>query len=498
MPIGHGASAVAAGNALLSKLVDDHDAGAVAHISVHQFDHGGSKVRGLRADESIQMGSPVLVVPRRLSKLAGDIRSARFRAVPAGTARLGIWLAERRVALAERRAQCSLDPEGCGVSPTWHAYVDALPSLRDYQEQGLPIVAPDEELRLVESLPRLGGVASWVRHERSALERDLDAYNTARGNRPRLTWDDALWGRATAISRSFESSEPGEPDVKVVPGVDLLNHAGADANVTYGDTETHDGAVVVAATRDIKRGEELTVDYAAADAETMLKSWGITQDAPHGRWAADDCARLRAADLGNHGGAFLRTMATVVSQNCPNSDELPAATSRGAQVMPAELSSGGAPGVPPIESPTKLVALETLASPSATPLQRAMASTALSEEMSPLQAAGLAGAAGLATGGVVGAASPAATGAIGRFTSSLQSASQPAASNVLLGKGAPYVLAPAALMAQSSGRAAGANRGLPKTTEKLLLAADQGPRLAMFSPISQSRGRNKFLEAWTR
>merc|ERR1712187_512329 len=75
-------------------------------------------------------------------------------------------------------------------------YLDSLPSLAEYREQGLPLAAPEADLEILAKLPRLSSIPVKVKDTKAALKQALILYNKTNmksGSATPLEWEDALW-----------------------------------------------------------------------------------------------------------------------------------------------------------------------------------------------------------------------------------------------------------------------------------------------------------------
>ena len=88
----------------------------------------------------------------------------------------------------------------------------------------------------------------------------------------------AAFRRAQAILLSRAHSGDGKP-LALVPGLDLLNHGGDDANAAVRFAAA-DGAFELVATRDVAAGHELLIDYGLCASHRLLRLYGFV---PHGR-----------------------------------------------------------------------------------------------------------------------------------------------------------------------------------------------------------------------
>jgi hypothetical protein len=117
------------------------------------------------------------------------------------------------------------------------------------------------------------------------------------GGGPPLSLHQFRWGQALLLSRAH--SGEGKP-LALVPGLDLLNHAGscAGARVRFSEDE-NGGSFELVAIRDHAVGDELRIDYGVRGSHQLLRQYGfvapVTSAEPGsvgGSLAADEEVRL--------------------------------------------------------------------------------------------------------------------------------------------------------------------------------------------------------------
>merc|ERR1719454_1836351 len=89
------------------------------------------------------------------------------------------------------------------------------------------MMAPVNELRMGAKLPKLAEIASKVHADQEEVSTDLSKYNDNAGRK--LTFDDALWGRAVANSRAMDFGQCAP--LALVPIADMMNNSELAPNV---------------------------------------------------------------------------------------------------------------------------------------------------------------------------------------------------------------------------------------------------------------------------
>merc|ERR1712176_749731 len=105
-----------------------------------------------------------------------DVQGSRFDKM-GDSYKLAFLVAEvKKPALTTHNLQDHQDQlisEATNTSPKLVAlakYLDLLPSLADYQKQGLPLTASDADLKVLAKLPHLRETAQWVHDKRQELQ----------------------------------------------------------------------------------------------------------------------------------------------------------------------------------------------------------------------------------------------------------------------------------------------------------------------------------------
>ncbi|CAJ1373744.1 unnamed protein product [Effrenium voratum] len=276
-------------------------------FEIRTFSHNGKMVRGLAATGNFKAGEPIMLIPKPLlleSAVAGA--APRFAGAKKAAGKLALLLAERRAELLS----------GQSVMPSeqqkfWQEYFATLPSLQEYRRGSL-IAAPEEDLRSLQGLPRLGRVAERLLGPRQRLKEALDLYNERRENRPKLSWEDALWGFAVSTTRGANGI--------IVPILDFINTAEDPAanNVHFVEMANGPGkAVFVVAgnnLQEIQTGEELLADYGHHGLR-LLTQYGVQNNASGASedFSSADCAQLRRAKLDS---VALEPLKSFVAERC--------------------------------------------------------------------------------------------------------------------------------------------------------------------------------------
>lgn len=328
----------------------------IADMEVREFQHGVHKVRGLSSKVGIAKGEIVLVVPKPLRTVPEDTQDERFGSPrsPEPT-HLGLWLAEKRAAFLSKPKQASArlesqakvgEPAGGGFKPHsatppspkeryWETYIRSIPTIEELKSQGIPLLQPKEDLDKLASLPHVGIIPKFVEATKQELWEHLSEYNKKRGQRPALSWTDALWGRAAADSRGFSCE-----GASLVPVADLMNSTSSGSARSVGAlprSGMDSGANVVGhcdgaflnlttfvAKSNIEPGQELLVSYAAEDPGStpsglgpwLVKKYGIAEGAEPEPWTATECRPFQRANFASSKSPLLRIVDELARRNC--------------------------------------------------------------------------------------------------------------------------------------------------------------------------------------
>jgi len=104
--------------------------------------------------------------------------------------------------------------------------------------------------------------------------------------------------QAALLSRAHAGK--GKP-LALVPGLDLLNHAGGEANAAV-ELDAVSGAFQLVVSRDLQSGEQLTIDYGALPPHKFLRLYGFVPPAA-GPGSSDEEVLLQLLPTGAEGAA---------------------------------------------------------------------------------------------------------------------------------------------------------------------------------------------------
>jgi len=293
----------------------------IADLEVREFQHGAHKVRGLSSKVGISKGEILLVVPKPMRSAPEDTRDERFGSPPEPEpAHLGLWLAEKRAELLSKPMQ-AVTPH----SPKehyWNTYLRSIPTIEELKSYGIPLLQPQDDLDKLSDLPHVDIIPKFVQATKQELWEHLSEYNRKRGQRPALSWTDALWGRAAVDSRGFSCQ-----GASLVPVADLMNSSSRgerDANIVGHCDGIFDNLTTFVAKSDIKPEQELLVAYAAEDPAStpsglgpwLVKKYGMAEGADPEPWTAAECKSFKHADLAGSENPLLRTVDDLAKRNC--------------------------------------------------------------------------------------------------------------------------------------------------------------------------------------
>lgn len=260
----------------------------VPHIEIKEYEHGGSMVRGMGTNQDFDQGQIILNVPREHIVATDDLVDQRFAGAANDVARAGLWISEKKVALLDHPSS-TMSPQDEKLTK----WIATYPTMEELKQQGGPLVTPMETLDKWDGLPQVGYLKDWTESVVSRLKKDIANYNSHRGDHPRMTWDDAVWGRALANSRDFSCR-----GAALAPVADLFNHTGKQANLKWWCDHVT-GSLSFKTKRPIKAGEELTIDYGDKKSVSLAGMYGlIDENQKEPMWADGDCKQLHAAGLG--------------------------------------------------------------------------------------------------------------------------------------------------------------------------------------------------------
>lgn len=284
---------------------------SLPEIDVFETQHGGKGlIRGLMASKDFAEGQTLLVVPKQQQLEQGEATGERFDALSDSDARLTLLLAERKNQVLNHPSAHPADPEHY-----WKAYIESLPSLEEYRSLGLPLLATNSELHLLENLPIVGPMAKLTLAKKAQLLDDLYRYNSARGARDRLHWKDALWSAAVISTRVFACD--GDSTERLGPAVDFINDAGNNSNAEW-RCDSQSGALVLSAKQPINRHQELTMQYmpSGTSASDLFSRYGLLDSLPREQWGDSVCSKISELDLTHRSSPFLRALGAFTQHNC--------------------------------------------------------------------------------------------------------------------------------------------------------------------------------------
>lgn len=282
-------------------------------LKLDHFVHGGVPVRGLATTRDIHAGNEAIVVPNHLLLNADTMVERRFRHIfdmadsPMDRNAMALWLAEKKATLVNHP-----DHKLTPTEQYWASVLRSMPTLEEYRDLGVPLAAPADDLNQLYSFSRFEDIPGWAHHVQKNLRIALESFNADPTAQTKVKYDDALWGRIAASTRTFNCRS-----ATMAPIADMINHSGDEDNVKFGcDLDT--GALKMIATKDLKAGDEMKLAYhTKGPAETMVQFYGIYEGSGGDeRWSAAECERLQAAHFGNSGGAMLKTIGKLVDEHC--------------------------------------------------------------------------------------------------------------------------------------------------------------------------------------
>lgn len=271
---------------------------------VKAFEHEGHFERGLVATGAISPGDRLIRIPRSLMLgLPEDIQAERFKGIPKYAA-LSFQFAEKKASLVDHAAA-----DQTPVEKYWAAHIKSLPSYDEYREAGMPLAAPESDLKRLKNLPIVSEIEAGIRRRLDEVQKWLPTYNAQRGSRPEMQLNDAVWGRILVASRSFACNGN-----IVAPVVDFMNNAGEHGNIDYSCSKG--GDLEFTASDHIARGDELSINYkGSAPGTHLIEAYGEYTGAKISRWPQQACTVLREAHL-EKGGPMLRVVNRLAEDSC--------------------------------------------------------------------------------------------------------------------------------------------------------------------------------------
>ena len=243
--------------------------GAFIHPSLSIREISG--VRGLCVTHDAPAGTPLVVLPAHL-QLGADLADLDLLAFTTHwSVRLGLALC------AERERGTNFEP-----------YVAQLPHAPSL------VMMPNVDLAPLRAWPPTLQRAQAMRDGMQRIHRQI-ANAAAAPPLERLSW-----GAAMAASRAYRvRGAPGASGdaARLLPVIDLANHAGGRATATVGNAPSPlpESDVMLAAVRDLAAGEEVLTDYGGGQPltnERLLLEYGFALEDN-----ADDAVTLPVASL---------------------------------------------------------------------------------------------------------------------------------------------------------------------------------------------------------
>ena len=268
--------------------------GAFIHPSLSIREISG--VRGLCVTHDAPAGTPLVVLPAHL-QLGADLADLDLLAFTTHwSVRLGLALC------AERERGTNFEP-----------YVAQLPHAPSL------VMMPNVDLAPLRAWPPTLQRAQAMRDGMQRIHRQI-ANAAAAPPLERLSW-----GAAMAASRAYRvRGAPGASGdaARLLPVIDLANHAGGRATATVGNAPSPlpESDVMLAAARDLKAGEEVLTDYGGGQPltnERLLLEYGFALADN-----ADDAVTLPVASLAVGLQALTPPVGRYTSQLSPSSATL--------------------------------------------------------------------------------------------------------------------------------------------------------------------------------
>jgi hypothetical protein len=304
------------------KEVYGNDATHVQDLKLQQFAHGSVQSPGIAATANIPKGETVVMMPERMVYAMPDNYSdeAAFAHLKDDYEKTAFWLAQKKVDLLDHPPSGELNPS----DKILLSYIQNLPKLKDFKNQGLPLAASYQDVHKLEGLPHLGDLVKFTDKQRESLLASWADYSQARGTQPKFGYTDALWALAVVRNRGFVF--PNIPGVYLTPVGDLPNFA-SKANAVVG---VENDLVELQAAKDIKAGEEVTLSFSnghPAPGIDLLAKHGFVEDAAKDSWSAQDCAVIqkRLTPDVTKDSKMLQAVSKLVDTNCAGAGEAQAA-----------------------------------------------------------------------------------------------------------------------------------------------------------------------------
>jgi histone-lysine N-methyltransferase SETD3 len=274
--------------------VQKHGGKGLDNIRIALFDKAGHSVRGLAATRDLAAHSEVLSIPESvILKLDHpSVRDSPFQKVDVELG--GLLLKLPLYLAAERRKLLN------GKSSFWAPWIESLPTPAEFASfhpyYAKPGVMSDfAALPLTEKLGHdiESTEKKWEENKQQwiSLAQSCDAEG--------LTFEDFKWACTIVWTRSYSGLSPGN-NVRggLVPISDLGNHAASPSLDWSHRLNGNPPTWSVLASRDIKKGEELTESYGDKNNEVLLWTYGFAMagnPVSTPQLSKDECGKLQAA-----------------------------------------------------------------------------------------------------------------------------------------------------------------------------------------------------------
>jgi len=278
------------------------------YITIANFTHGGSKIRGLQTLADIPANSTLIAVPRALFITGEDVDPQEF-SIPVRDMQENsdLFLAVRFWQLFSR-----------GRSSQWFPYLRLLPSSDEYARFH-PMYADDVVMQACSALPTI----QKVRRARRRVERTFKEANLQR----RIPWQ-AFWhSYVTYISRSYGVvMRSRQGDMKwqpvSVPVADMGNTASQGEINTRWRYDSRSQLFLLESTKAIPAGSELFESYQISslkDNAHLAYMFGLTLDdnpVKVKRLTPQECLKLEEDCLSAAKSQLSQLLRTLVREHC--------------------------------------------------------------------------------------------------------------------------------------------------------------------------------------
>jgi hypothetical protein len=240
-----------------------------------EFEHGGALVRGGAATEDLDPGQVVVRLPADVSLNPDASPLSAFFASGGGPQALLDQNEAGAPGFLRLVASLAVE-ERLGSSSAWRDYIRHLPSAQDFRAFH-PVFASEELTRRFSGLPltaHIGQLHAWLQEDWNRWQAFLKkAPYHAEGDvaerwraAAAVTHEDFSWAFAVVLTRGFGGSEGVMLPTELYPVADDVNTDAAwQQNAIWRRRRDGSGAVALelVATRPVRAGEELLMEYAA-------------------------------------------------------------------------------------------------------------------------------------------------------------------------------------------------------------------------------------------